>query len=227
MAITLFKNFQRIIVFPHTTQQQYLRKKHHEIPNFLTLILLLQFLDLSGNEIHHLDSSSFKNCPFIKEIYIARNKLTTINYATFTNLHSLKVLDVSYNLISHFNVDIPVSVEALFLNYNPLFSGHIFQQRLIFIKYLSLAGTNMTQPSIFSSFLPTLQYLDLRDIPDLTLSVNDLKKLRHLRTLYISPRMFSGRNRSQKCRDFIRAAREFKTEVKAFSCFPQGNYFIF
>ena len=170
-----------------------------------------------------MDASTFKGCPFVTEIFLANNELTTITYGTLSNLQSLKILDVSHNHLSHFNIDIPVSVEVLYLSYNPLSNGHIFQQRLIYIRYLSLAGTNMTQPSIFSSFLPTLQYLDLRDIPELTLSVTDLKKLRHLRTLYISQRMFSGRNRSQKCREFVKAAREFKTEVKAFSCFPQGT----
>ena len=180
--------------------------------------------DLTGNSIHRLDVSSFRSYPFLTEIFLAKNELVSINYATFTNLNELKILDVSHNRLSHFNVDVPVFVEALFLNNNPLISGLIFQQRLIYIKYLSLAGTNMTQPSIFSAFLPALQYLDLRDIPNLILSATDVKKLRHLSTLYISPRMFSGRDRSQKCREFVKAAREFKTEVKAFSCFPQSTY---
>lgn len=157
----------------------------------------------------------------ITELYLAKNELTTIHEATFANLPKLTVLDLSYNRLSHFNVDIPDSVEALLLKFNPLFSGDMFQQRSIpcvFIKYLSLAGTNVTQPSIFSGYLPTLRYLDLRDIPNLSLTATDLRKLRHLLTLDISSNLFDEPARSYDCAEVVETARQFKIEVKGVSC---------
>lgn len=146
-----------------------------------------------------------------------------MNYGVLGHLKSLEILDISDNLLSSFHVDLPVSLEVLYLDGNPLSNDNIFQQRLLYIRYLSLARTRLTKPSIFSSFLPVLQYLDLQDIPALTLTTEDLKKLRHLRILYVSPRMFTGRGKSQQCREFIQGAKENKIEVKAFSCFPEGK----
>lgn len=184
----------------------------------------MQIIDLSFNKIQHIDHNSFNATNFITEIYLAGNNLSSIGYDTFSHLKYLQLLDLSHNHLTAFKVETPIALEILYLDYNPVVSEHLFQQRISFLKYLSLVGTNLTTPppNLFSPFLPVLEYLDLQDNPALTITVDDLAKLKHVRVLYLSPRIFVARNKIKKCKEFVSKARELKIEVKAFACYPEG-----
>ncbi len=170
-----------------------------------------------------MDKNAFNACLSLAELYIASNNISYVHYGVFGSLNSLRILDISDNYITNFQVETPVSLEILYLDRNPLSNENLFQQRLQFLKYLSMAGTSLTKAPVFSNFFPVLQYLDLQDNPALALSADDLQKLQHLKILYISPRIFSGRGKIQKCQEFVKAARMRKIEVKAFACYPDGK----
>lgn len=196
-----------------------------EIGEHIVLSLFsLQVIDLSYNKIQQLDHNSFNVTIFVTEIYLAGNNLSSIGYDTFHHLRYLQLLDLSHNHLTTFQVETPIALEILYLDHNPLVSEQVFQQRITFLKYLSLAGTNLTTPppNLFSPFLPVLEYLDLQENPSLTITVDDLTKLKHLRVLYLSPRIFVARNKVKKCKEFVSKARELKIEVKAFACYPEG-----
>lgn len=170
-----------------------------------------------------MEKTSFNNCTLVTELYLSENKLSQIHYGAFHNLNDLQILDVSNNLLKNFPVDTPISLEILYLDHNPLSNEYIFQQRLQFLKYLSLVGTGLTKPVIFSNFLPVLEYLDLSDNPSLSISTEDFKKLPHLRILYLPPRIFGGRSKSRMCREFIQQSKKLNVEVKSFACYQDGK----
>lgn len=150
-----------------------------------------------------------------------------MNYGALGPLNNLRILDLSDNSLTNFQVETPVSLEVLYLDANPLSSNdYIFQQRLLYLRYLSLVGAGLTKAPVFSTFLPVLEFLDLRENPSLIINEEDLKKLQHLRMLYLSPRIYGGRSKVQKCNEFVKIANELKIEAKFFSCHPEGKNVI-
>lgn len=144
----------------------------------------------------------------------------------FQHLNQLRVLDLSHNNLKRFFVDIPVSVEVLFLDHNSLLNGSdIFQRRMQFLRYLSLGHTGLRQVPRFSSFFPVLQYLDVNDdVLWLDVTAEDLVQFKELRVLSISPRLFSGSNKMQKCQEFAKAMKTRKIEVRNLMCKNGSKY---
>nr|XP_028564483.1 relaxin receptor 1-like [Podarcis muralis] len=57
----------------------------------------LNWLDLEGNQLHTLQSSSFRGCNEVTVLVLNRNKIERIQAGTFSNLNSLVELDLSSN----------------------------------------------------------------------------------------------------------------------------------
>ncbi|QQP52284.1 Uncharacterized protein FKW44_004393, partial [Caligus rogercresseyi] len=124
----------------------------------------LRYLNLSHNNIEHLDSTMFSNFPQLLSLSLGSNKLTILPDNIFSGLGSLITLDLSYN--------------AIRANLRELFH---YVHRL---RELRLAGCSL---EVLPSFtLPSLLRLDvsrnlLSDLPYNYLTVEDgLYRLKYL-----------------------------------------------
>lgn len=181
-------------------------------------------LDLSNNNIQRLNQDTFSNCLFVNELYLGNNSIKSIHYSTFEKLNSLRILDLSDNQLQNLFADLPVSVEVLYLDRNPLSSEYVFQQRLHYLKYLSLEGANLNKFPNFTQILPVLGYLNLDKNDLIQVSEDDLRSFRALKKLTVSPRVFGGRAKGDRCRNFGRFARQKYIEVKNLVCHNNRDF---
>lgn len=154
---------------------------------------------------------------------MSNNSIKHIHYGTFQNLNFLQVLDLSDNKLQNVFTDMPVSLEVLYLDRNPLSNDYILQQRLQYLRYLSLDGVNLTKVPNFSQILPILKYLDLDNNPLLKIGEEDLKPFKTLKILALSPRTFSGRSKSQKCQEFLKFVMQRNIEAKNLICYNDSK----
>ncbi|XP_065221929.1 uncharacterized protein LOC135846645 [Planococcus citri] len=181
-------------------------------------------LDLSHNNIQRLNQNSFNSCLSVTEVYLANNSIKSLHYSTFEKLSSLRILDLSDNLLQNVFTDLPVSLEILYLDRNPLSSEYIFQQRLHYLKYLSLDGANLTRIPNFAQILPVLRYLNLDNNAGIQITDEDLRSLKTLQTLTVSQRVFGGRAKADRCNYFGKFARQRNIEVKNLECHNNKNF---
>ncbi|KAL6955460.1 Podocan-like protein 1 [Sarracenia purpurea var. burkii] len=118
---------------------------------------------------------SFDSCLSVNELYLGNNPIKSIHYSAFEKLNSLRILDLSDNQLQNLFADLPVSVEVLYLDRNPLSSEYVFQQRA-------------------------------------------------LKKLTVSSRVFGGRGKVDKCRNFGRFARQKNIEVKNLWCHNNKDF---
>ena len=75
----------------------------------------LEFLDLSFNEITSI-AGGVKKYPFLQELRIAHNGITSLRCGEIDDLHSLRVLDVSSNLLTTIETNAFVGCALTYLN---------------------------------------------------------------------------------------------------------------
>ncbi|KAL1452060.1 hypothetical protein WDU94_006376 [Cyamophila willieti] len=108
--------------------------------------LTLREIDLSHNQIEHIDSTMFIELPMITNLNLSYNRLTILPDNTFISVNTLIQLDLSSN--------------PLRANFKELF--HYLQK----LKYLFLSNTN----------LMAFPYLPLPDLLTLDMSNNNIKE---------------------------------------------------
>lgn len=82
---------------------------NNSLNNFTSLfnrLELLKHLDVSLNQIGHLNISTFAKLKSLNKLYLKRTQLQHINYGTFASQNGLKVLDISYNDLNHIDFDV-------------------------------------------------------------------------------------------------------------------------
>ncbi len=114
------------------------------IPSDVCQFQLLRILDISVNSISNLTSISL-NClsANLETFKGSHNKIINVDVNTFSSLKLLKVIDLSFNLISF----LPVN----------LFSG----SKLPNLKYLFLNNNNLYSIDVWFFYLSSLDTLDL------------------------------------------------------------------
>ncbi|XP_050511874.1 toll-like receptor 3 [Diabrotica virgifera virgifera] len=81
----------------------------------------LEILDLSFNQISTIKNYSFGGVINLKTLNLSHNNLLTFSYKVFNpKMHPMDTLDLSFNEITHFTVDIKIKMKSLFLNNNEL-----------------------------------------------------------------------------------------------------------
>lgn len=178
--------------FSNLLQLRYLRLNNNQIkalPRELFLNTRIEFLDLSNNYLtvwpinsfsdvgftlrtvhlnhnllEYLDSTMFMNSLYLSELHLSENQIKILPDNTFSTLHNLTSLDLSFNPL------ITTNFKELFINTRQL-------------RFLNLKSTGLSK-------VPTM-YLD--KLIELDLSKNRLSeidlqlyKLKHLRKLIIS-----------------------------------------
>ncbi|XP_072029748.1 toll-like receptor 3 [Amphiura filiformis] len=156
----------------------------------------LQELDCAFNNITKLDSGSFglelKN---VTQLNFYMNTIAQIDMATFKNLTSLRVLDLSNNSLTEvtpamFNSLNGSHIEELYLHNNLI---HTISPQYPFrglknLKYLKLSKNKIKHTFTGSEFegLKSLQVLDLGLNSEVTLYPNTFSNLTTLKILYIN-----------------------------------------
>ncbi|KAK6643443.1 hypothetical protein RUM43_004948 [Polyplax serrata] len=124
----------------------------------------LRYLDMSDNQIEHLDSTMFREIPFLTHLNLSTNRLTILPDNVFIWVGNLLVLDLSHNRLRS--------------NFKELF--HNVQK----LKRLRLANTGLINVPTLP--LPNLTELDLSSNNIETVYVNSVEYLVKLRTLVLS-----------------------------------------
>jgi Leucine-rich repeat (LRR) protein len=101
----------------------------------------LRRLDLSGNNIAHVDPGSFLHTPALEHVNLSANSLAVLSPATFRMLLNLFELDVGRNRLSHMVPGLPPGVEYLRMPMNQV--------------------TVLPPPASPDLNLPALRFLDL------------------------------------------------------------------
>ena len=121
------KYFKEIPVLPYTTMT--LRFTNSGCRSRISNTMLmdkncehLTLLDLSDNNIQHIEAASFAHIPFLKSLLLANNRLQELETNIFQNQNHLSALDLSHNSFSLVPVtvlcNIP-TIENITVGYNP------------------------------------------------------------------------------------------------------------
>ncbi|KAK7147914.1 hypothetical protein R3I94_010439 [Phoxinus phoxinus] len=134
-------------------------------------------LNLSGNNIRILNNESFpKPLEHLTHLYVSGSQMEQLDSMVFKNLPSLRLLDLSNNRISEFNVEaLPQDnkIEVLNLStslYNHSYMGvfaNLFKRSLSKVSHLDLSNNDLV-------FLPEGIFTDLSDLTVLDLRNNTL-----------------------------------------------------
>jgi Leucine-rich repeat (LRR) protein len=158
----------------------------HTIPNPDTV----KSLDLSNNNLTHLDKNIFNNITNLQELYLGYNKLTYLDKDIFKNLTNLQDLYLYHNNLTHLDKDIfkhLTSLLILNLGYNELtyLDKNIFKH-FIHLQYLDLSDNNISSldNDIFKN-LTNLRKLKLSYNKLTTLDNNIFKHLTNLLWFYL------------------------------------------
>ena len=137
----------------------------------------LHYINISYNtKLREIDNDIFSNCPNISVIFINYNlKLNIFNveldlpnlhdlYLNNNNLfrlkknicikcYSLKTLHLQYNSLEHFKINIPRSLNKLYLNYNQINEVKIKKNKL---QILDLQNNLITKLYIYKNNIPNI-----------------------------------------------------------------------
>lgn len=128
---------------------------------WMSQIIYLKYLDISGNELEYLMSSN----TILETIYLEHNKLIEFRSIGHGNL---KILNLSFNKLTKFIVEDIDKLKSLDLSFNQLTD---FEKITSFnLNYLSLQFTGMKQAD-FQIFKK------LKDLKAIDISNNNLQKL--------------------------------------------------
>lgn len=111
-------------------------------PDDLSVLTLLETLDLSYNAIEQIEGGAFSFCSKLKELRLNNNKLRMINSSSFLGLSKIEVLNLADNEI------VKIDENAF--------------SRCVFLKYLYLQNNALTflYPTLFQD-LPLLRIVDV------------------------------------------------------------------
>jgi Leucine-rich repeat (LRR) protein len=153
--------------------------------------LPITILDLSNNQFESLNFS-FTNLPYLKYLYLSRNRLTHLSNETFLPLHLLLELDISNNELTLIERNTLKSLETLeYLNMSSNLIKYIYQDQfhlLIHLIYLDISNNSIEtiHPDTFS---------DLIKLENLFIHINSLKiinkltGLRAITNIYLDSRL--------------------------------------
>ena len=124
---TLDLNYNKLTVFETNgglpslqnlfLQQNYLQRQ----PNFTAKHLNLQVLNLNVNRIDNFQSTLVEGLVYLRELRMAHNIITNLQYYSIGTRIGLKLVDFSHNLISYAGLDIYLyAIDRLNLSYNLL-----------------------------------------------------------------------------------------------------------
>ena len=168
------KYFKEIPVLPYTTMT--LRFTNSGCRSRISNTMLmnkncehLTLLDLSDNNIQHIEAASFAHIPFLKSLLLANNRLQKLETNIFQNLNHLSALDLSHNSFSLVPVTVLCSIptiENITIGNNPFIDltlGNDCLRGLNKLHSISFVGTNLKYILQGDSFvgLRTLNILHL------------------------------------------------------------------
>ena len=165
--------------------------------NYTTLHNRLEILNLNDNNIYNITKGTFDPLYNLKGIFLSRNKLSSLEVNLFINLPTLKVVDLSSNLLLSLPTQwLPKSLSRLNIQFNRIkqFTIKTFQgatglielrlsPRKIQIEYNIFNGlpslaeikvTNNTNNDICSYwYVSTLNYKDMFQLPIVDKEIRD------------------------------------------------------
>lgn len=116
----------------------------------------LEELDLSFNQLTHLDEELFKHLPSLRLLHLSNNQIKTVNLFTFsTNAHNLIQLDLSHNLIADmefllFSSLVNLKQLVLDSNYIQTMPGHLLFN-LYALEQLHLSSNSLKMFNLYST----------------------------------------------------------------------------
>ncbi|KAJ9160127.1 hypothetical protein P3X46_025558 [Hevea brasiliensis] len=143
-------------------------------------------ISLSGNDIHKIPSGHSPSCPNLSTALLGKNRnLSLIGYSFFKQLHSLKMLDLSWTAIEKLPTSIShlVNLSALLLRGCEKLRHVPSLAALWALKKLDLYGSGVEKVPKGIKLLSNLRYLDLRGTRIEELQAGILPKLSQLRFL--------------------------------------------
>jgi len=205
---------------PHLGIQDNLRNTLYGIPNDIDIHILnlsdvglsgalqakafdfvrelnLEVLDLSDNRLSSLDNSELsRKMPYIKELYVSNNKLTSVK--SLGDMESLQVLDLSNNSLRSFPSEIFLMPELEEVNLSRNMLKRIAVSRsetLLELKRLDLSRNKISSLIVTGNQrlwrqFPNLRILDLSFNQLFNLDSN-MRSLGELETLVLSHNKFS------------------------------------
>lgn len=124
--------------------------------------VVLQLLNLENNHIGKLDKDSFDLYPNIKKLYMAFNKVHTVEPHSLELLTELEILDLSDNAMREVPAGLPKSLHKLYLGANPIEDMSNLANALG-LQTLSFRGSDLPgYPSL--GVLPNLVELDVSEV---------------------------------------------------------------
>ncbi|XP_044299370.1 podocan-like protein 1 [Varanus komodoensis] len=140
----------------------------------------LQVLHLQKNQLNSLSPELLANLTMLKELHLAHNRLriSSISPGTWQELHSLKLLDLSYNELSYVPPDLPESLEYLYLQHNRIavIMAEAFlttpNMRVITLRSNRLLASNVSEAAFVN--LKLLEVVDTTGNPE-PISISFLK----------------------------------------------------
>ena len=129
-------------------------------------LILLQRLELSGNQIKVIDSKAFNNLVSLRALKLSTNQINTIEFDTFSNMLFLQVLYLNNNQIDAIEPKTFNNLSflrELYLHNNQITSIHLkIFNNLTSLKHLELWGNLITEidGAVFKD-LESLEFLSL------------------------------------------------------------------
>ncbi|XP_060552881.1 toll-like receptor 8 isoform X2 [Ruditapes philippinarum] len=90
-------------------------------PTILHSVTSLEILNLSNNELHHMQyfkefSHLFMNHTILRQLVLSRNRLRFLPFTTFSHNTNLIILDLSYNKLTSISFELKHLIKLQFLN---------------------------------------------------------------------------------------------------------------
>ena len=147
-------------------------------------------LNMTGNDIHALSNSTFRNPSYLCQLHIGNNQLTVIEGGAFRRMKSLKLLDLSENHIQTVNNQLLVDLLAL-QKLNFIFNQISYIYPFFFCNNIYLTSLDLSQNwisklsiQLFRN-LTHLEFLSVSDNPLQTLDNDVFQSLASLHYLYL------------------------------------------
>lgn len=180
-------------------------------------------LDLRRNEIRKLTNDSFTKYPSVKELYLTRNHIKSVEAAAFHPLGSLEILDMKQNKLRAVPPGLPATLIRLSLSSNPIEDNVDMGRGLreavgLRVLHMRLCGLNRFPRT---GLLPSLVELDLADNPIDEVTPLDLARLCRLNKLNMTgtPVMFRYQQSDGcRCRQLKQWADTYGVLIDGLDC---------